>query len=222
MANEDLGTESPPSGNGSSAGHNGHRSPPLPPVRSNTSMRPAMVVLGLAVFILVLFGAMSLGSGQGPSTSTSTSPPTRVKGTSLLATAAATALKPIEHPDTPPGNIVNALTVPVGAVARGFADNTTSTGQYDEQMRFSVGASEDAVVTFYRAELAAKGWKIESVGEATDVKGGVEVLAEKAGDDGWYWEVGAVVSPTTFPAGGSPSAESTAFTLRLLQLSDDY
>jgi hypothetical protein len=184
-------------------------------------MKPAMIVLGLAVGILLLFGVMAVLSGQQPTTSTTSTPPVHVKGSSLQAVPAASALKPIEHPDTPPGNIVNALTVPVGAVARGHTDNSTSAGQYDEQMRFTVGASQDAVVTFYRTELAAKGWKIESVGPATDKPGSVEVLAEKAGDDGWYWEAGAIASPTTFPSGGTAAAETTPFTLRLFQVSDE-
>ena len=147
MATEKLGTEPVVAGNGAMNGHT-PTAPPSPP-RGNTSIKPAMVVLGIAAGILVLFGAMAILSSQGPSTSTTPSAPVPVKGTSLRSVAAATALKPIEHPDTPPGNIVNALTVPVGAVAHGFADNSTGAGQYDEQMRFSLGASEATLVTFY-------------------------------------------------------------------------
>jgi hypothetical protein len=179
-----------------------------------------MVVLGVAVAIVVLFGVLSVVSSQGPTTTTTApSVPARVHGTSLRAVAAARALKPIEHPETPPANIVDALTLPQGAVSHGYADNTTAANQYDEQMRFSVEATEADVVDFYRVELAAKGWKIEDVGPATNLAGGTEVLAEKGGDDGWYWEVGAVVSPSTFGASGS---NTTAFTLRLFQVSDDF
>jgi hypothetical protein len=220
MAPEDLDTQSPVAGNGATNGHAPPRAP-LPPAGRNTSIKPAMIVLLLAVGILVIFGAMALFSGQQPTTSTAPSAPVPVRGTTLLAVPAVTALKPIEQPGTPPGNIMNALTMPVGAVAHGSTDNSTSAGQYDEEMRFSLAASEDAVVTFFKTELAAKGWKIESVGPATNAPGSVEVLAQKAGDDGWYWEAGAVVSPTTFPNGGASGAESTAFTLRLFQVSDE-
>jgi hypothetical protein len=219
MAPEDLDTESAVAGNGATNGHAPNRAP-LPPARGNTSMKPAMIVLILAVGILVLFGAMSLFSGQQPTTSTAPSAPAPVRGTSLRAVPAATALKPIEQPGSPPGNIVNALTVPVGAVSHGRTDNSTSAGQYDEEMHFSLATSEGDVETFYRSELAAKGWKIESVGPATNAPGSVEVLAQKAGADGWYWEAGAVVSPTTFPKSGT-GAESTDFTLRLFQVSDE-
>ncbi len=220
MAPEDLDTQSPVAGNGATNGHAPPRAP-LPPASRNTSIKPAMIVLGLAVGILVVFGAMALLSGQQPSTSTAPSAPVPVRGTSLRAVPAATALKPIEHPGTPPGNIMNALVVPVGAVTHGYTDNSTSAGQYDEQMRFSLPTSEEDVVTFFRTELAADGWKIENVGPATGSAGSIEVLAEKAGDDGWYWEAGAVVSPTTFPNGGAGGAESTPFTLRLFQVSDE-
>ena len=59
------------------------------------------------------------------------------------------------------------------------------------------------------------------MGPPRNANGSVEVLAEKAGDDGWYWEAGAVVSPTTFPTGHGARAESTDFTLRLFQVSDE-
>jgi hypothetical protein len=184
-------------------------------------MKPAMIVLGLAVGILVLFGVMAVVSGQQPTTSTAPTPPVHVKGTSLQAVAAAPALHAIERPGTPPGNIMNALTVPSSALSHGFADNTTSAGQYDEQVRFTVPTSEGAVVSFYRTEFTAKGWKIVDVGPAKGTTGAVEVLAQKAGDDGWYWEAGVVASPTTFSNAGTSGAESTPFTLRLFQVSDE-
>ena len=178
-----------------------------------------MIVLGIAAGILVLFGVLAAVSGQGTDKPTGTSGPTSVKGTSLLAVPAARALKPIERPGTPPDNIVDALTLPQGSVAGSVKDDNTSATQYDEQMQFSVKASEDTVVNFYKAQLKTDGWSTFSVGPATDLPGGVQVLAQKGGTDGWYWEVGAIVSPTTFaPASGT---DSTRFTLRLFQEPDD-
>jgi hypothetical protein len=221
MATEDLGTQAPPAGNGHSAGQEGPRPAPLMPPRAKVSMKPAMVVLALAVFILGLFGALSLISTGGPAPTTPLPAAVHVPGTTLSAVPATGTLRPIEHPDTPPKNVLDALSLPAGFTAHGYADNSTSAGQYDEQMRFSLATSETTVVDFYRYELTHKGWTIESVGAATDLKGGVEVLAQKAGDDGYYWEAGAVVSPTTFAVAQGPKAETTAFTLRLFEVPDE-
>jgi len=197
------------------------------PVRRSPSKGPALVVVGIAAGLLLIFGALAVASSLGKASTVGPTKPVKVKGTTLLAVPAAKALKPIELPGTPPANIIDALVVPEGATVVSVTKNSTSTTQYDEQMRFSVHAPEAAVVDFYRVELAVKGWSTPSVGSASGLSGGVEVLAQKAGDDGWYWEAGAIVSPTSFDiksvAGSSKGtgAESTEFTLRLFQVSDD-
>lgn len=185
------------------------------------------MVVGIAAGLILIFGVLSVVSSQGKASTDGPTTPAKVKGTTLLAVPAAKALKPIELPGTPPANILDALVLPEGATVVSVTDNSTSTTQYDEQMRFSVRASEAAIVDFYRVELAAKGWSSPSVGTATGLSGGVQVLAQKGGDDGWYWEAGAIVSPTAFGTGGTggsstrTGAESTEFTLRLFQVSDD-
>jgi hypothetical protein len=218
---------------------------PVAPVRHGPGMRPALLVVGIAAGLVLVFGVLAVVSSQGSGNSagtSGTSAPTKVEGTSLLAVPAAKGLKPIEHTDTPPGNIIDTLSLPQGATVLSVTNNTTSANQYDEQMQFSVSASEAAVVDFYRVELAAKGWKLSGVNPATNLPGGIEVLAQKGGDDGWYWEAGAVVSPTTFGANdgskGSKAvlspptssaatdpngigAESTKFTFRLFQVPDE-
>ena len=72
---------------------------------------------------------------------------------------------------------------------------------------------------FYRKDLKKQAWQIFSTGPAEHVAGGLEVLAKKAGADGFYWELGAVISPTTF-GGNAPAAGSTSFTLELVQEPD--
>jgi hypothetical protein len=51
--------------------------------------------------------------------------------------------------------------------------------------------------------------------------GTIEVLGQRAGSDGYYWQIGAVVAPTTFPSSG-PGAKTglTEFEVRLFQVSD--
>jgi len=191
---------------------------PLPPPRRGPGLRPALLVVGIAGVLVLGFGTLAaVTGGSGPTPPTPH--PSRVAGSSLRAVPAKAALAPIEHPGTPPADILDALTVPSGAAARSHRDLNTSSTQYDEQMGFSVDASEAAVVGFYKADLKAEGWNVFDVGAASGQQGAVEVLAQKGGSDGWYWEVGAVVSPTTF--GHSSAGQTTDFTLRLFQESDD-
>ncbi|HEX3946115.1 MAG TPA: hypothetical protein VHW47_00340 [Acidimicrobiales bacterium] len=191
--------------------------PPLPPVRRSPGLRPALLVVGIAVVLVLAFGLAAAFTGQS-TTHPPSDKPAKVAGTSLLAVPAGSALRSIEQPGTPPENIVNAITVPEGTQTTAHADNTTSAGQYDEQVDLRVPASQAAVVAFYRAELATRGWKTINVGTATDQPGTTQVLAQAAGDDGWYWEIGALVSPTVF---GGTGGQSTPFTIRLFQVPDE-
>lgn len=188
-----------------------------PPVRRSPGMRPALLVLGIAVLLVLGFGLASafVGQGQPPAPSTK---PQKVAGTGLRAVPSGTALKPIEQPGTPPTNIIDALTLPQGAVATSHTDNSTSATGYDEQIDFSLpGATQAQVVAFYKAELNTRGWRQINVGPATNQPGTTQVLAQAAGDDGWYWEAGALVGPTVFGGGHS---ETTPFTIRLFQVPD--
>jgi hypothetical protein len=179
-------------------------------------MRPALVVLGLAVLIVVLFGVGSALWGSGTTAGPRRPAATKVPGTSLVAVPAALLLGPIVQPGSPPANIVDALTVPRGTRAGVSVDHSAGAGQYDQEMHLTLAASEEAVITFYRVELPALGWHITSTGPPTG-QPGTELLAEQSGGDGWQWEVGVVISPTTF--GGSPTG-STPFALRLIQVPD--
>lgn len=194
--------------------------PPLPPVRTTPGLRPAMIVLVLAALVvgtIILVGAFSTG-GPG-ARNTPGGGLGAVAGTSLRAAPALGALRPIEQSGQPPNNILRALTLPVGATMVSTADNTTDNG-YDEQVTFSSTASQADLLAFFAAQLPRLGWKVESDGSAPGVTGGQQVLAQLAGSDGYYWEAGATVSPTRFPAGGPPTG-TTRFTLRLIQVADD-
>lgn len=179
------------------------------------SVRPALVVLGIAVALVLLFGIGAALTGSSPSPAPHASP---VHGTSLPAEPAAAGLRPIELPGTPPSDVLGSLVLPKGAVARSSVKWDGST-QYSATMRFDVGTSQGAVVGFYRAELKARGWSIQDVGAARAQHGATEVLAQRPSADGWYWEAGVVVSPTTFGAGGA-APETTRFTLELYEMPD--
>ena len=56
----------------------------------------------------------------------------------------------------------------------------------------------------YTKMLTASGWKVIYQGAAPQgTAGATEVLATHGSSDGFYWEVGVVVSPTT-PTGSTP------------------
>ena len=136
----------------------------------------------------------------------------------LLAQPAAPALRPIRQAGTPPADIVDTLAVPVGATVVGHTPSTGIT-LFDAREHFTVPGAQQSVVAFYRTELAVMKWKVTDVGPAQRPANATEVLAQKAGSDGWYWEVGVVVSPTTFAPGAGTSG-TTPFVLRLFEVND--
>ena len=203
---------------------------PQPPPRPGPGLRPAMVVIGLAALILVLLAVSAVITGggnaarKGPPPSAS---PTKVRGSSLLAVPAGKLLRSIESPGLPPNNIVRSVYVPEGSVLVSAGRTVAGSSQYDQQVVLSVDASQAAVIGFFRAVLPARNWSVFSTGPALRRPRTIEVLAKQAGDDGWYWEIGALVTPTTFGSAGPTAAAgpaaatgTTRFTIRLYQISD--
>jgi hypothetical protein len=123
-------------------------------------------------------------------------------------------LKPIIGSE-PPADILAALAVPVGSVSHRFVNIDQNQVQYDRTASFTTGLSSDQVVDFYRTLLPRLGWSILYQGQGTsNGVSGTEVLARRASGDGFYWEVGAVVSPAT-------NSGVTPFTLVLFEQSSD-
>jgi hypothetical protein len=196
--------------------------PPRPgPPKKSYSMRAAMIVPGIGVLILVLFiGAGFLTSNPVQKNKT-TAGSFSVAGTPLRAEPGVHALQVITVSGQPPGNIINAVSIPEGSVRTSFANNSAaSQGAYDAQITLRDNESQAALENFYKLVMKRQGWQIVSTGPADHVTGGLEVLGKKAGSDGFYWELGAVISPTSFGA-GTPAAGATSFSLQLLQEQDD-
>jgi hypothetical protein len=179
-------------------------------------MKPALIVGGLAVVILVAFSLGSAFTHTATSTSAVPKGTFAVKGSSLRAVSAKKGLSAIEIEGQPPSNVVEAITLPVGAV-RGPSTNPGAGATYDQEVQFSVGASEAAVLGFYRIEMKHFGWQIVTSGAASH-QAGQQIVGQLAGDDGYYWELGVIVSPTTF--GSTGTTDTTRFTLRVLQVDD--
>ncbi len=179
-------------------------------------MKPAMVVGALAVVIVVVFSVGAALSRTAAPPARHPSGSQRVPGSTLSAVSATPGLSVIEHDGEPPTNVLDAIALPAGAVRSSWS-NPGLGSTFDEQVTFTVDASEAAVLGFYRTELKALGWHTVASGAATR-QPGRQLVAQIAGDDGYYWQLGVVVSPSTFSASGT--TDVTRFTLRLLQVQD--
>ena len=213
MTLQDTGASGPQTADGEAG------APILPPARPGYSMRPAAVVLGLAVVILADFITLAfVTSTTAPTTDTNKSSHA-VAGTPLRAIPADGVLSAIVAAGEPPTNIINSVSIPTGTVLVSHQSNGAEANQYDSQIGLRSDDSQGALQTFFKKDMARQGWQIFDVGAADHNPGATEVLGKKAGDDGFYWEMGAVVSATTFGAGAPPTGE-TSFIIRLFQVPD--
>jgi hypothetical protein len=183
------------------------------------SVKLASVVLVLAVVIVV--AGLIIEGFAGPSSTPAPSSVATAKGSPLRAIPGRPDLGPLISEGEPPDDIVNAVVLPYGSAPGTVSDNTESAESYDEQRLFTLGAAQQKIITFFQIELKAQGWQVQSTGPARNEPGWIEVLAQRAGSDGYYWQIGAVVAPTTFPSSG-PGAKTglTEFEVRLFQVSD--
>src|SRR5271154_676918 len=80
--------------------------PRRPPTPGGVSMRPAMIVVGLAALILILFVIIAIVSTQPPTPVKRSGGVGAVPGIALGATPAAALLSPIVVAGEPPANIL--------------------------------------------------------------------------------------------------------------------
>ena len=199
----------------------GTSEPPLrPPSARGVSIRPAMVVLGLAVLILALFITLGVVTSTRVAPVRTSSAPSRVPGSALRAVAGADPLAPIVGNGQPPSDVLNAVFVPTGSVRLSSANDSSSAGQYDKEVTLRSTVSQGALLTFFANDMRLEGWQVFDRGPALHDPGALEVLGKIAGSDGYYWEMGATVSATTFGA-GAPAGGWTDFEIRLFQIDDD-
>jgi hypothetical protein len=178
------------------------------------------LVLALAIVMVLLFSLGSIFFGGGDAAPPPPPSAQPVPGTGLVAVPAAAALSPIVKAGQPPSDVLEAVVVPRGAVRTGHQNNTAAAGQYDQQVSFTVDAPEQAVDAFYRTMVRKEGWNVEAAGP-THGSPGLEVLGKRPASDGFYWELGALVAPTTFPPGPAGARGVTPLTLRLFQVPDE-
>lgn len=175
---------------------------------------PALIVLGIAVGILTIgIVASALISGNAPVLTVRHV--TLRDGSTVALTPATSALHSIVGDGEPPADILGNLAVPTGSRLSATLNSDQGVSQFDRTVSFSTLLGTTQVVDVYRTLLPKLGWQMLYTGSAPQKgAGSTEVLAKHASGDGYYWEVGVVVSPTT-------SAGVTPFSMELYEVPDD-
>jgi hypothetical protein len=187
------------------------------PAQRSPLRGPAVIVLGIAVVIVVvgLVGSAISSSNSATAPASPVHQVTLSDGTSLLLTPATTALHSIVGQGQPPADILNNLAVPAGSRSTATINNDLTADAFDQTVDFATPLSNDEVVDAFKTLLPKLGWQVLFVGPGSrGDSSGTEVLAKRGGSDGYDWEVGVVVSPTTL-------AGTTPFSVEVFQLTDD-
>lgn len=165
--------------------------PPKPPLTTTTSIWPAAAILGLAVVMLTVFLVINLATSEGVTKETTTTIPVVVGGLALDPHPG-TALQYCLQSQEVPSNIDDGFVVPVDTSARPGANTPDlGAGEFDCVEPMSTAkTSSAALINFFKAQLGARGWSLFSQGSPN---GDAQALFQKAGDDGFYWEVGVTV-----------------------------
>lgn len=182
---------------------------PRPPLTTTTSLWPAGVILGLAVVMLGVFVLIDFATNKGVVT-VPTTIPTVVGGLPLDAKPTA-ALQYCLQSEEVPRNIDSAFIVPEKTVPRPGANTPDlGAGEYDcDEPMTTIGASSGSLIKFFDTQLEARGWSLFSKGASN---GDAQSLFQKAGSDGFYWELGVTVNKTT--------ASGVDWTFKIYQNSD--
>jgi hypothetical protein len=186
---------------------------PVPSCEPMSVKGPALIVLGLAVIIL-------LGGVAAAALSSSSNPTFSIRqvtlddGTTVHLVPATIKLHAIVDNSEPPADIIGNLGIPEESTVTRILNSDRHTAQFDRTAKLSSQLAQPQVVEAYRRMLRAVAWKIIYEGPAPQgVAGATEVLAKLGSSDGFYWEVGVVVSPTT-------SAGATRYSVEVLETPD--
>lgn len=188
------------------------------------SLKPALVVLGLAILLVVGGALLSIvGSTRAP-TGAIPGPVGRLPGAHLRSQPAAPLVARIAANGEPPADITRALYVPAGSRYVGTYDDSAGIGPFDRTVYLSVSDPEKAVAAFFQRMLSDEKWVTSSISHPSS--GSTEVLATHSSADGYQWSVGIIskgvgelVSPAL--AGGGASAARTNVSIELYQVEDN-
>ena len=166
---------------------------PQPPVTTTTSIKPAAIVLGIAVFVLIFFTTINIVAN--PTVQTTTTIPIIVGA--LPIDENSKLLTECQLPENPPTDISSVLLVPT---------NTTTVspvkwrgqgpGGFDCSRTITTMASPNDVLGFYKSHAQARGWKLFSSGSAYH-SNKPQLLFQKSGSDTFYWIFGVTMVSNT-------------------------
>ncbi len=183
--------------------------PPVPRFEPMSVRGPALIVLGLAVFILLGGTLAAALTSTTPAPAAHVASVTLSDGTQVTFSPASTRLRSIVASGQPPADILSSLGVATTSTVVGTVDGDQGTSQFDRTVNLHTGAlAQSQIAEAYRLMVKANGWDVIYQGNAPQgVAGSTEVLAKKGSSDGFYWEIGVVVSPTTATGSTSYSIE---------------
>jgi len=178
---------------------------PQPPLTTTTSMKPAAVVLGIAVFVLIFFTTINIVAN--PTVNSTTTIPIVVGALPIDETS--TVLQGCQLPDNPPADISNALLVAkFSSASSAMRWRGKGPGGFDCARDITTAASSSEVLSFYKSHLEARGWKLFSQGGGYHSKK-PQMLFQRSGSDTFYWILGVSVIRS--------DAHATTFTFRIYQ-----
>lgn len=188
--------------------------------RTAPRLGPAFVVLGVVAVVVIGGIALALlgGNSNAPTPSSGSTSTGAIK-----AASARSALRRISTSGLLPADIVNALVIPSGSVVIGSSNNARGVSTYDETVTLRAANSAKDLDTFYEKALSRLGWTDISTTSASN--SGHEIFARHVSSDGYYWEVGVLVTPANpsiSPAlsGDSVDDEATV-ALRIFEVDDE-
>jgi hypothetical protein len=168
---------------------------PQPPVTTTTSLWPAAIILGLAIVMVGTFMFIDFLTNQTVVTKETTTIPVIVGGLQADPSPGA-KLQYCLQTEEVPTNIADGFVVPVNTATRnGESTPDLGAGEFScEQPFVTTGTSSSAIITFFNSQLQARGWSLFSRSASN---GDPQSLFQKAGDDGFYWELGVTVTKST-------------------------
>ncbi len=181
----------------------------------------AVIPLGIAALVLVAGGISAALTTSGNAQPASIRSIPTVRGATVRAVPGRGALRPIISGGQPPQDILNVVPLPEGTIVKAGSATDNGIGLYDHSLSFTVGVSEERVISFFRAELRALKWQLVTQGAPPHGAPGYQIVGQHPSDDGYEWELGVTVAPTTFGSGSHATAQTTSFTMRLFAVTDD-
>ncbi|MGH9017841.1 MAG: hypothetical protein ACRDY1_08865 [Acidimicrobiales bacterium] len=185
------------------------------------STRQAFVVLGIAFLVLLGGGIAAALTSSGSAAPPATRSLRTAAGATITAVPGGHALAVIVTAGSPPGDILDAVALPRGAAVTAGSARDNGIGLYDHSLSFSIGQAEQRVIDFFRAEMPALKWQVVSQGPPPHGTPGFRIVGQHPGSDGYEWEMGVTVAPTTFTTSAAKPADTTSFTIRLFAVTDD-